>query len=265
MKVIFEKLFPDKERVIYQKTTKYNKIKVIENTERRKLILDDSGNTHSLFFKDKRVLTGSYWDICAILPLIFSKEDDSFLILGGGGGTISRIIKCLGQKNIKIFSVDIDIEVFKAGMRYFDMPKHNFVVADFINFLSFSKRKFSHIIIDVFSDASLPSVVFENQTYKLLNEKAEKTTTINTTSPVDSLYIKEMLQRFFGYVKVVKNPESANYIIFASKENLDSEKIQEKMEKMRRFFSEKSEFTEKDINILKGLFLNIEKSLTSNL
>lgn len=262
MKVLFEKLFPDKERVIYQKTTKYNKIKVIENRERRKLILDDSGNTHSLFFKDKRVLTGSYWDICAVLPLIFSEENDSFLILGGGGGTISRIIKFLGPQNIKIFSVDIDIEVFKAGIRYFDMPEHNLVVADFINFLSLSKRKFSHIIIDVFSDATLPSGVFEIQTYKLLNEKAEKTTTINTTSSIDSLYMKQILQRFFGYVKVVKNPESANYIVFASKKNLDSEKIHEKM---KRFFSEKSGFTEKDINILKGIFLNIEKSLNSNL
>ncbi len=221
--------FWKKEKILFEKETKYNKIKVIDDGQKIKLILDDSYNIHSLLVKGK-FLSYSYWDICAFIPLIFGDKGDSFAILGSGGGTITRIIKTI-NKNYRVFNVDIDIEVLKVGIEFFNMPNENLIVSDFRDFINYSKKSFSHVIIDVFRNAATPFDIFQESLWEIVSLKTEKTTLINLVSNFHALAVRELLQKHFKNIGIVKSKESSNYIVFGSKKNI-SEKDLEKKEEM---------------------------------
>jgi spermidine synthase len=223
-------IFWRKEKILFEKETKYNKIKVVDDGEKIKLILDDSYNTHSLILKGK-VLSYSYWDICAFVPLLFGDKDDSFVVLGGGGGTISRIIKSM-NKNCRVFNVDIDVEVFKVGIEFFNMPNENLVVSDFRDFINYSKKSFSHIIIDVFRNAATPFDIFRKEFWEKISEKSQKTALINLVSNFHALTVKEVMQKYFIISGIVKSRESSNYIVFGSKEIISEKDFEIKKEEI---------------------------------
>jgi hypothetical protein len=221
-------LFWKKEKILFEKDTKYNKIKVIDDDQKIKLILDDSFNIHSLLVKGK-VLSYSYWDICAFIPLIFGDKEDSFAILGSGAGTITRIIKTM-NKNYRVFNVDIDIEVLRVGIEFFNMPNENLIVSDFRDFINYSRKSFSHVIIDVFRNAATPFDIFQESLWENISVKTEKTALINLVSNFHALAIKEFLQKHFRISGIVKSKESSNYIVFGSKKDISEKDLEKKEE-----------------------------------
>jgi len=220
--------FWKKEKILFEKNTKYNKIKVVDDGQKIKLILDDSYNIHSLLTKGK-LLSYSYWDICAFIPLIFGDEGDSFAVLGSGGGTITRIIKTV-NKNYRVFNVDIDIEVLRVGIEFFNMPNENLIVSDFRDFINYSKKPFSHVIIDVFINAAIPFDIFQESFWQSISLKTEKTALINLVSNFHALAIREFLQKHFKIIGIVKSKESSNYIVFGSKKNISEKDLEKRQE-----------------------------------
>ncbi|KAF6251615.1 S-adenosyl-L-methionine-dependent methyltransferase [Scenedesmus sp. NREL 46B-D3] len=63
----------------------------------RVLMLDDSGNVHSLY-REGQVLTGAYWDCLALLPAV--APAGPLAILGLGAGTIAQLVHALYPERV---------------------------------------------------------------------------------------------------------------------------------------------------------------------
>lgn len=254
--------FFKKEKVIYEKRTRYNKIKVIDDGDRLKLILDDTGNIHSLFFK-RRVSTGSYWDICAIVSCVsilmkenMKKMRPSLLILGAGGGSISRVVKIL-YPNFLIFGVDIDIEVIKVGKIFFDPKFDCAVVADYQSFLEFIRRRFDVIVFDVFLNASIPFSFFLHDLWEEIDRKGDSVV-LNTVLLDHAQHIRDIAEEFFPFTTIIKNPESSNFILFCSRSKVPPPALQS----MRRIINDKinRDITNEDGKIFMSFLDEIERT-----
>lgn len=221
----FREILGQKEYILYQKETPYNKIVVLNDRDRLKLILDPSYNLHSVLIK-KRLLTGSYWDVCAVMALLLLGISDkaSTLILGFGGGTISRIIKEI-RPEIKVIGVDIDKEVLSVARSLFRSPADHLVVSDFASFMESVKKNFSVIVIDVFHKAMIPHRLFEVPLWSRISERTDVGFVLNTTSIVQAESIQDIACKFFSKVKIIKSPESSNYILFGIKNNSPDLKV----------------------------------------
>jgi len=288
------KLFKNNGETIFEAKTKFNKIKVIREGKRLKLILDDTGNLHSTKIEG-RITTGSYWDICAVSGILLSeisglkkknriqeeerkfetsektrndnlktdeifeieeeekkikeKRDEKskgiseenincksekekkeikekFLILGLGAGTISTIMKKL-KPEILIYGVDVDEKVVEVGKKYFGMLCDFIFIDDCVEFIRKTKEKFSGAIIDVFSNAEIPSELFYKNVWKKLSENIDTGVVVNTISLFQTEYMKEVSEEFFSFNIIIKNPESSNYIFIAIKEPIPRDIIEE--------------------------------------
>jgi len=231
------KLFKNNGETIFEAKTKFNKIKVIREGKRLKLILDDTGNLHSTKIEG-RITTGSYWDICAVSGILLSEiselkkenripeEKEKFLILGLGAGTISTIMKKL-KPEILIYGVDVDEKVIEVGKKYFGMLCDFIFIDDCTEFIRKTKEKFSGAIVDVFSNAEIPSELFYKNVWKKLSENTDTGVVVNTISLFQAEYMKEVSEEFFSFNIIIKNPESSNYIFIAIKEPIPRDIIEE--------------------------------------
>lgn len=248
------------EKIIYRKDTPYNKITVLDDGQKLKLILDRSHNLHSVLSKN-RFITGSYWDMCAILSLLLSLERGSVLILGFGGGSVSRIIKTISP-SIKVFGVDIDKEVLAVARRFFDAKADYLLVDDFDSFIRYVRKVFTVIFVDVFREAMIPFKIFEKSFWCDLSEKSEVGVIVNTISMIQAEGIKEMSQNFFPISKIVRNRESENYVVVSIK-HLDDVIIRERELKIKEILSMKSEKSENIAHDLKDIFLTLDYVVSS--
>ena len=200
-------------KVLFKKKTLYNDIAVFDDGEKIKMTLDSSGNLHSIYIKGK-VTTGSYWDICACALWIHPNPKD-VVILGVGGGTIARIISAF--TDAKIIGVDIDIWTIKAGMEFLKFPKTVHCVVDrYESFVDWVRCKFDFAVVDVFSNASLPSSIFSKELSVKLSKLAD-VICVNTTSQNWANQIFENLLPNYLWGVVIKNYESSNWIVLCSK------------------------------------------------
>jgi predicted membrane-bound spermidine synthase len=253
------KLFKNNGETIFEAKTKFNKIKVIREGKRLKLILDDTGNLHSTKIEG-RITTGSYWDICAVSGILLSEiselkkenripeEKEKFLILGLGAGTISTIMKKL-KPEILIYGVDVDEKVVEVGKKYFSMLCDFIFIDDCIEFIRKTKDKFSGAVIDVFSNAEIPSELFYKNVWKKLSENIDTGVVANTISLFQTEYMKEVSEEFFSFNIIIKNPESSNYIFIAIKEHIPRDIIEESYRNIIRRTNEmwkRGEISEED-------------------
>ncbi len=212
--MFFDLIFKQKGEILFEKTTEFNEIKVVREKDRTKLLLDDSGNIHSLMI-DGRVTTGSYWDLCSTLPIIFGPVCD-VVILGIGGGSISRIIKVLDEK-IRIIGVDIDKNVIYVAKEFFAPSCDLYIVSDFKSFIDSSKKIFDCIIFDVFENALSPPDIFKTNFWEKTSTKVRKFFIANLISLSQAETLKQISLKFFNFSKIIKSRESSNYILFCSK------------------------------------------------
>lgn len=253
------KLFKNNGETIFEAKTKFNKIKVIREGKRLKLILDDTGNLHSTKIEG-RITTGSYWDICAVSGILLSEiselkkdnripeEKEKFLILGLGAGTISTIMKKL-KPEILLYGVDVDEKVVEVGKKYFGMLCDFIFIDDCVEFIRKTKEKFSGAIIDVFSNAEIPSELFYKNVWKKLSENIDTGVVVNTISLFQTEYMKEVSEEFFSFNIIIKNPESSNYIFIAIKEPIPRDIIEESYRNIIRRTNEmleRGEISEED-------------------
>ncbi len=243
------------EKVIYRKDTPYNRILVLDDGQKLKLILDPSYNLHSVLFKNK-VITGSYWDMCAILSLFFSFEGGTVLILGFGGGSVSRIIKSLAPW-IKVLGVDIDKEVLHVARKFFDAKADYLLVDKFDSFIEYVRMKFKVVFVDVFQNAMIPFSIFEQDFWSNISGKSEYGVIVNTVSVIQAEGIREVSRKFFPVSKIVKNPESENYVVVNLRE-FDKDFFKSRAQNIKELLQIKSEKSKNLAHDIRDILLTID-------
>lgn len=126
----------------------------------RRLVLNEGIGTHSIYHPD-RLLTNGPWDYFLLAPIIGGQrpdEVDSLLIIGLGGGTVSKQYTQIFGDDVAIDGVEIDDRVIDLGRKYFDMNEPNLktYAEDGRTFLQRVDRRYDVIAVDAYRQPYIP-------------------------------------------------------------------------------------------------------------
>ncbi len=126
----------------------------------RRLVLNEGIGTHSIYHPD-RLLTNGPWDYFLLAPIIGGQQPDdvdSLLIIGLGGGTVSKQYTTIFGDDVAIDGVEIDDRVIDLGRKYFDMNEPNLktYAEDGRTFLQRVDRRYDVIAVDAYRQPYIP-------------------------------------------------------------------------------------------------------------
>lgn len=145
-------------KLIYQKETAYNNIRVEDYYDRRYLLFNDT--EQSVINKNQpNEHIWPYTELMDNAARYYRPDASDMLVIGIGGGTVinSMLAK---TPNIFVDAVDIDPEVIRVAYQYFNMPDSPKLMAtagDGRVFLRDKKNRYDVIMVDAYNRASIPS------------------------------------------------------------------------------------------------------------
>jgi len=164
--------------VLYDKTTFYHRIRVVEKKlsngkKLRSLFLDTTSEGGQFLNSDEiPVPYQKYWELCKI----FNRKLENTLFLGAGSFTMPEAISAY-KYNASVEVVEIDPEVISIGYKYFKLGQYPNIYAfsdDARNYISKAKKKYDLIFGDAFNGiryipAHLLTLEFFQEVKKRLN------------------------------------------------------------------------------------------------
>ena len=145
-------------RVIAERETSYQYLRVIQDGPRRLLELNEGQAVHSIY-DPRTVLTGGVWDGYLTLPLtVLGRSPKSMAMLGNAAGTVSRAYARHHPETV-IDGVEIDGEVTDAGRELFGLEQNRRLTTyteDARPFLRRTRRAYELIGIDAYRQPYIP-------------------------------------------------------------------------------------------------------------
>lgn len=158
--------------------SEYNNIVILETENSKVLLLDESGNVHSILYKGKK-WTNSYWDEFSSLPAII--PNGPVAIFGLGGGTVAhQLLDFWPSLNIDGWELD---EILVDRARQFfglsDLEKGNngsggvlrVCVGDALSPLASVEGGYAGILVDLFAGAKVLPQLEKVETWVEMREK----------------------------------------------------------------------------------------------
>jgi spermidine synthase len=150
----------------------------------------------------------------------------NILLLGMGGGSVPAILYDELKMDVNITAVEKDEVVIDLARKYFNtgrFEKMKIVCADAYDYLQHSTEEFDAIIVDVYSDISVPEKFETLEFVTLLHDHLTKNGLMlfNKVAATQKLYkqyrlLKEKVQGVFAYMVSVR-AMGFNRVIVASK------------------------------------------------
>ena len=146
------------ERVIDERETAYQYLRVIQDGPRRLLELNEGQAVHSIY-EPGTVLTGGVWDGYLTVPrAVLDRPPRSMAMLGNAAGTVSRAYARFHPET-RIDGVEIDGEVTAAGRDWFALGENRRLTTyteDARPFLRRIDRRYDLIGIDAYRQPYIP-------------------------------------------------------------------------------------------------------------
>ena len=186
----------------------------------RRLVLNEGIGTHSIYHPD-RLLTNGPWDYFLLAPIIGGQqpqEVDSLLIIGLGGGTVSKQYTKVYGDDVAIDGVEIDDRVIDLGRKYFDMNEPNLktYAEDGRTFLQRVDRRYDVIAVDAYRQPYIPFHLVTQEFFIAardhLNDKGVLALNAGRTATDFRLVevLSETMRSVFPYVYVIDLPSGFN-------------------------------------------------------
>ena len=147
--------------LVFEGETALNFIQVIDDPERgRRLVLNEGIGTHSLY-SPNRLLTDGPWDYFLLAPffgLASPAPMDAALIVGLGGGTVSKQFTAIFGPGVRIDGVELDPAIIALGRKYFDMNEPNLtaIAEDGRVYLRQTERRYDVVAVDAYRQPYIP-------------------------------------------------------------------------------------------------------------
>jgi len=157
-----EKIYGD---VIYNGESEYNIIRVYDTPKYRMLKLDEEGVMQTYLVKNS-ILTGRYYDVYCVGPLL--SRGKSVLFLGMAGGTAVK--QLLNFYDVSVDAVELDPKVVDVAKEYFDVREGERLrihVGDGRQYLR-GAGKYDIIDVDTFTGGA--NIPFHMATYEFFQE-----------------------------------------------------------------------------------------------
>ena len=161
------------ERVIHERETAYQYLRVIEDGGRRELELNEGQAVHSVYEGDT-VLTGGVWDGYLVLPFaVLDEAPRTMAMLGNAAGTVSRAYARFFPQT-RIDGVEIDPQVTEVGRLYFELDANPRLVTydeDARPFLRRSGRRYDVIGVDAYRQPYIPFYLATTEFFALARSR----------------------------------------------------------------------------------------------
>jgi spermidine synthase len=163
----------DGERVIDERETAYQYLRVIQDGPRRLLELNEGQAVHSIY-EPGTVLTGGVWDGYLSVPrAVLDRPPRSMAMLGNAAGTVSRAYAKFFPET-RIDGVEIDGEVTAAGRDWFALGENRRLTTyteDARPFLRRVDRRYDLIGIDAYRQPYIPFYLATREFFDLTRRR----------------------------------------------------------------------------------------------
>ncbi len=203
-------------RILFEKESRYNYIRVIQQGPDIVLKLNEGAGDHSIYRPGMRLSNG-IWDAFLIAPFfspgVQPNDVQSMLIIGLAGGTIAHVATA-AYGPIPIDGVEIDPAIIEVGQRYFAMTQPNLrpIAQDGRFFLRHGAGLYDIIAVDAYRPPYIP---FHLTTVEFFKEAASHLTphgvvaiNVARTMEDDTLIIAlaNTMRQVFATVFVIDQP-----------------------------------------------------------
>ena len=163
----------DGDRVIAERETTYQYLRVVQDGSRRLLELNEGQAVHSVYDPDS-VLTGGVWDGYLSLPLaVLDQPPRTMAMLGNAAGTVSRAYGKFFPRT-RIDGVEIDADVTDVGRELFDLggnPNLRTYAQDARPFLRRAKERYDLIGVDAYRQPYIPFYLATREFFDLARSR----------------------------------------------------------------------------------------------
>jgi spermidine synthase len=160
-------------RVIHERETPYQYVRVVQEGERRELELNEGQAVHSVYEPDS-VMTGGVWDAYLTVPLaVLGRPPRTMAMLGNAAGTVSRAYGELFPAT-RIDGVEIDPGVTEVGRRLFELdsnPRLATYDEDARPFLRRTNKRYDLIGIDAYRQPYIPFYLATREFFALARSR----------------------------------------------------------------------------------------------
>jgi len=158
--------------VLYEGESAYQFIRVVQDGNERVLELNEGVVAHSVY-DPASVLTGGYWDLFLVPPLLLDHPVRRVAILGNAGGTVARAYRRF-YPQARIDGVEIDPKVSSIGERFFGLepgPLMHLYNEDARPFLLGHDYRYDIICVDAYRQPYVPFYLATREFYQLARSR----------------------------------------------------------------------------------------------
>jgi len=158
--------------VLYEGESAYQFIRVVQDGNERVLELNEGVVAHSVY-DPASVLTGGYWDLFLVPPLLLDHPVRRVAILGNAGGTVARAYRRFYPR-ARIDGVEIDAKVSSIGERFFGLkpgPRLHLYNEDARPFLLTHHYRYDIICVDAYRQPYVPFYLATREFYQLAGSR----------------------------------------------------------------------------------------------
>ncbi len=158
--------------VLYEGESAYQFIQVVQDGNEHVLELNEGVVAHSVY-DPASVLTGGYWDLFLVPPLLLDHPVKRVAILGNAGGTVARAYRRF-YPQARIDGVEIDAKVSSVGERFFGLepgPLLHLYSEDARPFLLAHDYRYDIICVDAYRQPYVPFYLATREFYELVRSR----------------------------------------------------------------------------------------------
>ena len=219
------------ERVLYERETPYQYLRVVQTGAERHLELNEGLAIHSVY-RPATVLTDGYWDGYSALP--FARLDAPprrVAMLGNAGGTVARAYARFFPQ-ARFDGVEIDAAVSDAGRRFLGMrnPRLRVFDEDARPFLRRTRSRYELIGIDAYRQPYIPFYLTTREFFALVRDRltGNGAVVINVGHPEREAGLERTLSATLAAVfpHVARYPiEGTNTLLIAARGDLSAARL----------------------------------------
>lgn len=216
----------DKSKIIYQTSSFYGNIKVVDRSGARYLLIN--GIPQSGINKITKKSTLPYTNDILLARFLTPQELNKALLLGLGAGTIAKQLKEIG---IDSDIVEIDPQVKEVAIDFFDFSPQNYnlYLTDARYFIKNTKSKYDLVVLDVSLGEVAPAHLLSLEAFEEMKKKLtdDGILAINVTGFLNSQFIQSLyltLKQVYADVLVMgTDPNRWSNVAFFATSNLSTD------------------------------------------
>jgi spermidine synthase len=158
--------------VLWEGESQYQYVRVLHYSDGSRALELNEGIAQQSVWYPHSVLTGGYWDLFDVIPLLLDRPVRDVLVVGDAGGTIPRAYAKFFP-HAHVDGVELDPTVTSAARRFLALgaiPTLHTITADGRVYLEETNRRYDVIVVDAYRQPYIPFQLATEQFFQLARQ-----------------------------------------------------------------------------------------------